>query len=148
MLNCKLWGITWVASGNGFSFFSARQHGNSTSCSSDIRNMIILWSLWLSCSEIVFHGKNPDCNLLHDIILVRLAYRPGSAGKGGVIRDHEGFIKGIFSHHIGIEDSNYAELLAIKEGDGLAKAGVLRQISPLPTALTPLMCLPCPTLCW
>ncbi|EOY22726.1 Uncharacterized protein TCM_014810 [Theobroma cacao] len=42
--------------------------------------------------------------------------KPGPAGIRGAIRDHEGFIKGVFSTPIGTEDSNYAEFLAIKEG--------------------------------
>ncbi|EOY25999.1 Uncharacterized protein TCM_027386 [Theobroma cacao] len=42
--------------------------------------------------------------------------KPRLAGMEGAIRDHEGFIKGVFSTPIGIEDSNYLEFLAIKEG--------------------------------
>ncbi|EOY20081.1 Uncharacterized protein TCM_045479 [Theobroma cacao] len=42
--------------------------------------------------------------------------KPGPAGIGDALRDHEGFIRGISSHPIGPEDSNYAELIAIKKG--------------------------------
>ncbi|EOY15823.1 Uncharacterized protein TCM_034780 [Theobroma cacao] len=42
--------------------------------------------------------------------------KPGPTGIRGAIRDHESFIKGVFSTPIGMEDSNYAEFLAIKEG--------------------------------
>lgn len=34
----------------------------------------------------------------------------------GVLRDHLAYIRGTFSNHIGIEDSNYAEFHAILEG--------------------------------
>ncbi|EOX99545.1 Uncharacterized protein TCM_008248 [Theobroma cacao] len=40
----------------------------------------------------------------------------GPAGIGGLLRDHHDFIRGTFSHHIGIEDSNFAELQAIHQG--------------------------------
>ncbi|XP_017979659.1 PREDICTED: uncharacterized protein LOC108662698 [Theobroma cacao] len=42
--------------------------------------------------------------------------KPGPAGIGGVIRDHHGFILGTFSENIGIENSNFAEFYAIREG--------------------------------
>ncbi|EOX94670.1 Uncharacterized protein TCM_004284 [Theobroma cacao] len=37
----------------------------------------------------------------------------GPIGIGGVIRDHDSFIKGVFSFPIGIEDSNFVEFFAI-----------------------------------
>ncbi|EOY19776.1 Uncharacterized protein TCM_045115 [Theobroma cacao] len=42
--------------------------------------------------------------------------KPGPVGIGGVIRNHHGFIWGTFSENIGIEDSNFAEFYAIREG--------------------------------
>ncbi|WRX17882.1 Ribonuclease H domain - like 10 [Theobroma cacao] len=42
--------------------------------------------------------------------------KPGPAGIGGVLRDHQDVIKGTFSHNIGIKDSNFAEFQAIHEG--------------------------------
>ncbi|EOY12351.1 Uncharacterized protein TCM_030880 [Theobroma cacao] len=42
--------------------------------------------------------------------------KPGPAGIGGVIRDHHGFIQGTFSKNIGIEDSNFSEFYAIRDG--------------------------------
>lgn len=42
--------------------------------------------------------------------------KPALAGIKGVIRDHDGFIKGAFSSPIGIEDSNFIDILAIKDG--------------------------------
>ncbi|XVF83970.1 hypothetical protein PTKIN_Ptkin16aG0537100 [Pterospermum kingtungense] len=41
--------------------------------------------------------------------------KPGPAGIGGLLRDHEGRVKIRFSKAIGMADSNLAEILAIKE---------------------------------
>ncbi|XVF78926.1 hypothetical protein PTKIN_Ptkin14bG0177500 [Pterospermum kingtungense] len=41
--------------------------------------------------------------------------KTGPAGISGVMRDHEEAVKIRFSKHIGIADSNLAELLAIRE---------------------------------
>ncbi|KAK3200760.1 hypothetical protein Dsin_024175 [Dipteronia sinensis] len=38
---------------------------------------------------------------------------PGMAGMGGVLRNHCGRVLGLFSIHVGIQDSNSAEILAI-----------------------------------
>ncbi|XWS53848.1 hypothetical protein CRYUN_Cryun10bG0035500 [Craigia yunnanensis] len=42
--------------------------------------------------------------------------KSGSATVGGVLPDYSGIFIGVFSKHIGIEDSNLAEFMAIKEG--------------------------------
>ena len=41
--------------------------------------------------------------------------KPGPAGVGGVLRDHEGLVKVIFSVPCGIIDSNLAEVIAIRK---------------------------------
>ena len=41
--------------------------------------------------------------------------KPGPAGIGGVLRDNLSVVKMIFSKSVGIEDSNMAELLAVRE---------------------------------
>ncbi|XP_017974604.1 PREDICTED: 14.7 kDa ribonuclease H-like protein [Theobroma cacao] len=40
---------------------------------------------------------------------------PGPAGIGGILTNHKGDVRVIFSKSIGVADSNLAELLAIKE---------------------------------
>jgi ribonuclease HI len=39
--------------------------------------------------------------------------KPGPAGIGGVLRDHNGLLLRLFSIPVGIKDSNEAELLAV-----------------------------------
>ena len=41
--------------------------------------------------------------------------KPGPAGVGGVLRDMNGRVRGMFSVNIGVADSNFAELYAILE---------------------------------
>ncbi|EOY13586.1 Uncharacterized protein TCM_032186 [Theobroma cacao] len=40
---------------------------------------------------------------------------PGPAGIGGILRDHRGYVKIIFSKAIGGADSNLAETMAVRE---------------------------------
>ncbi|KAK3231507.1 hypothetical protein Dsin_003388 [Dipteronia sinensis] len=44
---------------------------------------------------------------------------PGNAGIGGVLRDNLGNVLGLFADHVGILDSNSAEILAIHRGVSL-----------------------------
>lgn len=41
--------------------------------------------------------------------------RPGTAGIGGVLRNHKGKVLYMFSKHVGIKDSNKAKVLSILE---------------------------------
>ena len=53
--------------------------------------------------------------------------KPGAAALGGVLCDHVGAFKGVFSKSIGIEDSNFVEFMAIKEGLSLFSSSTWAQ---------------------
>ncbi|XVE65734.1 hypothetical protein DITRI_Ditri08aG0023100 [Diplodiscus trichospermus] len=76
----------------------------------------IIWSLWLMRNEIIFQGKSLDVNRVIDLSKLRWAkWGKTRSGIGGVLRDHLGKERIRFSKSIGVEDSNEAELMAIRE---------------------------------
>ena len=53
--------------------------------------------------------------------------KPGAAAIDGILRDHVGTFKGVFSKSIGIEDSNFAKFMTIKEGLSLFSSSTWTQ---------------------
>ena len=53
--------------------------------------------------------------------------KPGVAAIGGVLRDHAGTFKRVFSKSIGIEDFNFAKFMAINEGFSLFSSSIWAQ---------------------
>ncbi|KAJ6871834.1 hypothetical protein NC651_031033 [Populus alba x Populus x berolinensis] len=48
--------------------------------------------------------------------------KTGPAGRGGVLRDHRGIVRGIFSYSVGNKDSNKTELLAVVKAIDLSSS--------------------------
>ncbi|XVF74827.1 hypothetical protein PTKIN_Ptkin13bG0142100 [Pterospermum kingtungense] len=99
-----MWGISWVCNRYCWCFLDewlSLVAGRNEEQIWGVPRPVLLWSK----PEAGFVKFNVDGSSIG---------KPGLAGIGGILRDHEGMELIRFSKHIGIHDSNEAELMAVR----------------------------------